>query len=105
MPQPREHKDHAARQAAYRKRQQQAQESRLREKGLAPLPVIPTIPGTARWTQAIEHASRLLTDVAEEMQVYFEDRSEAWQEGDRGMQHEERLAAIQEVLDRLGSVW
>jgi hypothetical protein len=40
------------------------------------------------------------------MQSYFDDRTEVWQESDRGLLHEERLEALDEVLEALGElVW
>lgn len=39
--------------------------------------------------------------VHDEMQGYFDDRSEAWQERDRGMEHEQRITAIEQLLSDL----
>jgi hypothetical protein len=105
MPQPRMHASHAARQAAYRRRQEQARGKQLREKGLPHLPAIATLPGTARWTGAISQANCLLTTVVAEMQGYFDERSEEWQDGERGEDHQQRIEAIQEIVDALETVW
>jgi len=99
MPRPRSYASHAARQAAYRRRQQQARAAELRAKGLPPLPAIPSMPGDARWRQALAHAQLLLSSVLDEMQAYFDDRSETWQEGDRGATFQERIDAVQECVD------
>lgn len=104
MPAPKLYRDHAARQAAYRKRQKQTREQEREEKGLPPLPAIATMPGHARWSQTLARASCLLTMVVAEMQAYFDERSETWQEGDRGGDHQQRMEAIQEILDALEAV-
>jgi len=105
MPQQRAHASHAARQAAYRKRQTKAREEELRKRGLPPLPAIATMPGNARWSQAIAVARCLLTEVAEEMQAYFEERSEQWQESERGEPHQQRVQELQDIVDALETVW
>ena len=101
MPQPRTHTSHAQRQAAYRKRQEQRRVEELHAKGLPPLPAIPTIPGHARWSKAISQAGRLLGMVVAEMQDYFDERTEDWQESDRGVSHQERIEALEEIVDAL----
>ena len=105
MPQPRMHPSHAARQAAYRSRQEQARAQQLRAKGLAPLPAIATMPGTPRWKGAVAYAHCLLAGVAAEMQAYFDDRSESWQEGERAEEHQQRIEAVEEILVALEAVW
>lgn len=105
MPQPRTHPSHASRQAAYRRRQQQARENELRARGLPPLPAIATLPGNARWSGGISQAICLLTGVVSEMEDYFADRSDQWQQSDRGDTHQERIQAIQEIVDALEAVW
>ena len=104
MPQPKKYRSHADRQAAYLRRQRQAQERLLGERGLPPSPAIPTLPGRARWSAAICKATALLELVKEEMQTYADDRSEAWQESDRADAHQEKIAAIEEVLDAIAQV-
>jgi hypothetical protein len=105
MPQPRLHANHAARQASYRHRLVQARREQLSAKGLPPFPSIATMPGNARWTQAIEQAASMLTDVVDEMEEYYTDRSEIWREDDRGDTHQQRTEALQEVIEALEQVW
>lgn len=105
MPQPRVHTSHAARQAAYRKRQEQARTKEQSNRGLPPLPAISTLPGHARWTGAISQAICLLTGVVSEMQDYFADRSEEWQESDRGDAHQHRTKSVREIVEALETVW
>ncbi len=49
----------------------------------------------------IEQAQWLVDQVSSEMQEYYEERSRAWQESERGVDFEERLAAVQEVLQQV----
>ena len=101
MPQPRKHENPARRQAAYRARLETARRLQLRERGLPALPTISTMPGRIRWNAMFRHAEHLLCNAQAEMADYFDDRSETWQESDRGQEHQERLAAV-EALGELG---
>lgn len=101
MPQPRKHIDHAARQTAYRVRQTKAQQEQLHQRGLPPMPAITAMPGAARWNAALRSAQSLLVQVSEEMQAYYDDRSDAWQESDRGETCAERQEAIENLVTEL----
>jgi hypothetical protein len=104
MPQPRKHANSADRQAAYRARTEQARASQLRERGLPDLPAIATIPGTIRWSALFRHAEKLLCTAQAEMTDYFDDRSDAWQDGDRGQEYQERLAAVEALVEALSDL-
>ncbi len=52
------------------------------------------MPSLARWKALHEQARAALDTMQSEMQGYFDDRSEAWQEGDKG-------EAFQELLDQV----
>ncbi len=104
MPQSKLYASHAQRQAAYRRRCREATETQLRNKGLPALPAISTIPGATRWRQAITNATVPLSMVAEEMESYFDDRSEAWQESDKGETFREHLDAICEARDMVADL-
>ena len=104
MPQPRRHVSAAARQAAYRSRCEQARQVELAAKGLPSLPVISSMPGWARWNASFQAAHELLADTLGEMQDYYEDRSESWQESDRGDEHQEKIAAVEAVVDALSDL-
>jgi hypothetical protein len=104
MPQPKVHSSHAERQAAYRRRCAAARERQLKEKGLPSLPSISTIPGTNRWRQAIQSATDLLGSVVTEMEEYFDDRSEPWQDGDRGERFHECLDAVTDARDAVADL-
>lgn len=101
MPQPKIHPSHAARQAAYRARQAQALVEQLNSKGLPPVPAIATLPGNARWTASIRAAHALIACTLTELQDYFDDRSDTWQESERGDEHQERIASIEAAYDAL----
>lgn len=105
MAQPKLYRDHAARQAAYRRRRERARTNQLLAKGLPPLPAIATMPGTARWTQAIQNATHLLADLEEEMRDYYGERSPEWKEDYKGDEHKERMQAIHRVIAALENVF
>lgn len=104
MPTPRKYQTDAERQAAYRQRQAEARHVEQQAKGLPLLPAVPTIPGTARWKALRDQAQALLETMLDEMQRYYDDRSEQWQESDRGEEFQERIdqvdiarAAVEEI--------
>ena len=101
MPQPKLYASHAKRQAAYRKRHNEAMNQQLRDKGLPALPAVSTIPGATRWRQAIANATELLVMVAQEMETYFDERSEQWQESDKAESFRERLETVCEARDMI----
>jgi len=104
MPQPKKYASPAARQAAYRARQENARQQTLARKGLPSLPVIATMAGWARWNASFRNAHEMIADSLGEMQDYFEDRSESWQAGDRGEEHQEKIASVEAVLDALSDL-
>jgi hypothetical protein len=104
MPQERKYANDAHRQAAYRHRCNIARQIEQSHKGLPALPAIPTIPGWPRWKASIRLARELLQQTADEMQEYWDDRSEEWQSSDRAAEHQEHTDAIQEVLDQLSDL-
>ena len=104
MPQPRKYQTRAEQQAAYRKRRTTSERELLAHKGLPPLPAIPTIPGDARWRAMIEQAHVLLSEAADEMQCYHDDRSEAWQEGAKAEELLARLEQLQETAAQLHNI-
>jgi hypothetical protein len=97
MPTPRQYANQAERQAAYRRRLAAARRAEQEAKGMPALPAVPTIPGHPRWHALIQHALLLLGTAQEEMQAYYAQRSERWQESERGEAFLERLQALQET--------
>jgi hypothetical protein len=59
------------------------------------------MPGWSRWNASLNAASELLSCTISEMQEYFDDRSETWQEGERGGEHQDKIDDFQAVLDAL----
>ena len=49
----------------------------------------------------IAQAHLLLSEAVVEMQTYHDDRSEQWQESERGDEHQERIASVEAVVDAL----
>jgi len=104
MPQPKLHASAAVRQDSYRKRRENARRIELAAKGLPPLPTISSLPGWPRWKASVEAARVLLDQTLGEMQDYFDDRSESWQEGERGDEHQERIAAVEVAIEAMNDL-
>ena len=98
MPTPRQYSSPAKRQAAYRQRQADARVQEQAQRALPLLPRVATIPGQRRWEALMQQALGLLESVQEEMQEYYDQRSEAGQESERGESFLERLEEIQGTL-------
>ena len=94
----------AEKQRAYRERQAQARLKELQQKGLPPAPAVPSIPGTRRWAALIEQGRSAFATALEEMQGYYDDRSEEWQESDKGEQFQERMDALEALLSDIEQV-
>ena len=93
MPTPRKYASPAERQAAYRRRL--AATNRMQA---APPPPVPgRSPSAARWPLLIRHAQQLLRTAEKAMQEYYDQRSESWQESERGETLLERLQNVQEA--------
>jgi len=101
MPQQRRYQDNAAKQRAYRARQVQARRAEQQAKGLPPAPPLPTLPSSARWQALLIQARLALETVRDEMQAYYEDRSEAWQQGERAATLAEQIDQLEVVLNEL----
>jgi len=104
MPTPRKYENAAARHVAYRKRKAEARRLELERKGLPALPAIPTMPGHARWGKMLEEIRVVLRTVIEEREAYQDDRSEEWQESDRGEDFVGQTDALKEIEDALDAV-
>lgn len=104
MPTPKQYASSAQRQRAYRERQQQARLLERQQKGLPAAPVIATLPGERRWQALLEHAHAALVCAHEEMQAYYDERSEVWQESQRGEALLERIESLESLICDLDSV-
>ena len=104
MPQPRKYHTNAARQEAYRARCEQARQIAQAAKGLPSLPPIASLPGWPRWNASFTAAHALIADSLRQMQGYFADRSESWQQSERGEEYQERMASVEAALDAVAEL-
>jgi hypothetical protein len=104
MPQQRHYLDNAAKQRAYRARQAEARRAEQQAKGLPPAPPLPTLPGRARWQALLTQARLALETAHDEMHAYYEDRSEAWQQGERAAALAEQIDQLEVVLNDLDAL-
>jgi hypothetical protein len=84
-----------------------AYRARLKQRALGQLPTAPiltNIPPEKRWKGSIDQAHTLLQTTREEMQSYFEERSEAWVESEKGEAFQERMDALDTLLEELNSL-
>ena len=103
MARPRKHPSGAARQAAYRRRQAEGEPLALSRSG-APVASAAPGPGWRRWKALLQQANVLLRATRAEMQQYLEQKSESWQDSERGETLVTRLEAVDEaqaLLDEL----
>ena len=94
-------KQTAERQRRYRERQAAARAEELQAKGMPATRPIPSMPSKERWQALLDAARANLATAQAEMQSYFEDRSEEWQESEKGEAFQERLTQIDTALDAL----
>ncbi len=90
----------AQKQQAYRDRQRQ-------QKAMdgVPAPAGPcNIPPERRWATLRAQARAALQTLLDEMQAYHDDRSDDWQESDRGAAMAERLDALETVISDLDGI-
>jgi hypothetical protein len=104
MPQHRRYQDNAAKQRAYRARQALARRAEQQAKGLPPAPPVPTLPSRARWQALLTQARVALENARDEMQVYYDERSEAWQQGERAATLAEQIDQLEVVLTDLNDL-
>jgi len=92
MPQPRKYATVAERQQAYRRRKQETAESST------------GTPGYAKWRRELREASDTINRVYEEIHYWMQDRSERWQESDRGAAMEADRDELWEISDKLSDL-
>lgn len=97
MPTPRIHDSQAARQRAYAQRIKEARLAELQAKGLPAAAPIPTMPSHARWRAAGQRIRKLIDDLTVETQIYWDDRSESWQESQAGQDFQEKIERLEEA--------
>jgi hypothetical protein len=101
MPQSKQPRSNAERQAAFRQRRRQELTALQASKGLPALPTIAAIPGWRRWRQVLEQAEQALREVQDQMQSYYDDRSEDWQQSDNAEEFLTKMEAVEELIDRV----
>ena len=101
MPTPRQYANNAAKQRAYRDRARLDRIRERREKGLPATPPIPTIPAQRRWDAMLLQAQATIEMAREEMEDYFNDRSETWQDGEKGEALNERMEDLDTIVSSL----
>ena len=93
MPRQRQYETAADRQAAYRKRRDEARLGQQR--------ATPSKLSVHRWRKEIMAAHTLLGTVEQEMNAYYDERSETWKDGETGETFQERLDALSEVHEQI----
>lgn len=104
MTPPRQYQTNADRQAAYRQRAAMARAAERAAKNLPAAPPIPTMPSKARWTALLDTARAALDTVANEMQTYHDERSEVWQNDERGEQMQANINDLQNMVSELEQI-
>jgi len=79
MPRPTKYADAAEKQRAYRTRQAERLRA-ISEGRTPPPPAIGNMPATQRWNALQEQARSALDTLRDEMQAYYDARTEQWQE-------------------------
>src|SRR5664279_496293 len=95
MPRTRKYQTNSERQAAYRRRCAQAAQASK---------TIPSVTGQRRWKVMVQMASSMLDCAASEMQNYFDQHSDQWQESQAGESLAEMLESVQEALASLEDI-
>ena len=104
MPRAKEYATNAERQAAYRKRCLQAKNSQPLSKEPSSLRPAISMPGRRKWKSILSQANYLIQCVASETEAYYEQRSEKWQDSDKGEEFVELLESIQTALSALEDI-
>jgi hypothetical protein len=104
MPTPRKYADNAERQAAYRARRCANSENDPSSKAQPCLPRVPSASGWRRWDAMIGQGRSLLETVVSEMEAYRDEKSEEWQESERGERFAERMEVIEEIVSLMQDV-
>jgi hypothetical protein len=99
MPTPRKYINNAERQAAYRERRSlQNVNAPLKQKPRSVDSTVSPRSGNRRWRAVIEQAHSLIQTVREEMQLYYDERTDQWQESERGEKHSEMMEMLEEIV-------
>ena len=104
MPRPQKHQDPAARQRAYRQRTKLARTKAPTLNGLPAPTSLSSMPSTKRWNELRRVAEAAMQTLFDEMESYRDERSEAWQEGDKAEAFQEILDKVEEALDAIKDI-
>jgi hypothetical protein len=96
MPAPKKYANSAQRQAAYR--------SRCKERTEPPQTALATGAAYRRWEKMRKQALDLLNQVAAEMEIYHDQRSETWQESERAEEFNELMESISDTAEALADI-
>lgn len=103
MPTPKQYESAAARQKAFRERQKAARTEAIAQ-GAPKAAAVPTMPSKARWETLIQQARAAVDTCREEMQGYHDERSEQWQESEKGEQMQEKIDALENLLNDMDNL-
>ena len=98
MASPKKYPSAAAKQAAYRQRCKVQRQAELASNGIF---AIPPTPGHRRWNAMKRQAANLIEQVASEMETYYDQKSENWQDSERGEVFADAMESIAEIVDAL----
>jgi hypothetical protein len=98
---PPRYRTNAERQAAYRRRHKATIDDLTKTKGLPAMPAVDSMPGWSRWNKAVHQVQLLLDQIQNEMQDYYDCRSEPWQESDRAEEFQQKLNELGEIRDNI----
>ena len=104
MPTPRKHANHAQRQRAYLERQKAALRALIAAKNIPVGAAVRAIPSTLRWKALSEQAQNILQTLQSEMDAYHDERSEAWQESEKGEAFQETIERVAEALESVQNI-
>ena len=96
MPLPKKYANSAQRQAAYR--------ARCKTRDEPPKTTLATGAAYRRWKKMRKQALDLLNQVVAEMDIYHNQRSEAWQESERVEEFIELMESISEIAKTLSDI-
>lgn len=67
-------------------------------------PILANVPPVKRWQAMQAQASEIIARLRDEMQAYFDERSDTWRESDRADAMQERLDALEEAQGALDGI-
>lgn len=103
MPRTRRYQDTAEKQRAYRERRKIAQ-SLTQSTGISCPPSRSNALSTTRWRALSKQAEDLLQQMKQQMETYFDQRSEAWQEAEKGEEFQKKIDRVQEAIQAIEDI-